>query len=501
MAGSAFKEADLSSIYNTTWNIFPETSSDIALDRSLEALRRKSQQLVRDNPIVATFQQVYINIISGGGPTIYCESENKIQERQANEYIESFLEAADITKTKSFNQLIEEKHSASFVDGDVLVNLPMDNGSTVIELIEAYRIKTPSELFRDPNIRHGVKYDNDGRILGYYVKKYDKLYQSTSDALTNFTFFHMFINGRMVTKLFKAPLNSRPTGSRQYPICTPIISKLKQFDDYHEALIVGARVSACFAVFIKTKNPAGTMKSMTTDAITGDVQRQTSDDKRYTKLQPGMIGYLKDGEEPMDMNPNKPGDNADAFIVRSLKIISAYFRVPYIVAFLDTDEVSFSSWKGANLEVNRMVNRWRRDENKDIKWICNTKLYEGIVNGKIRGNLEDINLKIRWPAVGLLDPEKESRGSRIALENQTTSRQSLCDIQGNDYEEIERELTAETIKIIERQAKEIKRKMELEKELGIVFPENKETENKKDEDALSGAKEGAVDQRKEDGNW
>lgn len=501
---SAFKEAETTP-YNIGWNIFDESSADKALDvgDSLITLRKKSQQLVRDNPIVAGFQQTYVNIISSVGPTIYVESENKIQERQANKVLEDWCSNCDMSGSKSYAQIIEEKISSAFVDGDILINLPMDNQrdgvQTVIESIEAYRVQTPSDLYRDQNIRHGVKYDNDGRILGYYVKNYDKLSLYMNDNSINYTFFPAYKKGRLVTYLFKAPLNSRPSSSRQYPAITPAISGLKQLDDYREALVIGMRVAACFAAFIVSKNPAASAKLLTTDSD-GNAQTDSNTNRRYSKLQPGMIGYLQPGEEAQFASPNKPGDNVDAFIVRNCKLLSMCLRLPYIVAFLDTSEVNYSSWRGAFLDTNKMTSRWRRDLNRDIDRDCKTVLQEAILRGMIRGNISELSIKKRWPAVGILDAEKEARGNKIALESKITSRQRINDEQSEDMETIDEEITKEALMEVDREAQVLKRKQEKEKELGIVFPVLG-VDGKPDKTKFDPGSEDNVEQRKSDGNW
>jgi lambda family phage portal protein len=500
--GNAYREANTTA-YNSGWDIFNETSADHALDvgDSLITLRRKSQQLVRDNPIVAGFQQAYINLISGVGPTIYVESGSSIQEKQANKVLSDWMEYCDMTGTKSYSQLIEEKVAASFADGDILINHPIDDKrdsiQTVVEYIEAYRVQTPSDYYTNQNIRHGVQYDAFGRIEGYWVKNYDKLSLYASDSVNNYKYYPAKIRNRLVTYLFKAPLANRPSSSRQVPAVTPIISKLKQFDDYYDALVIKMRVAACFATFIVSKSPMASAKLLTTDAE-GNAQTDSTSNRRYSKLQPGMIGYLQAGEEVQFASPNTPGDNVDAFIVRTCNLLSMPLRLPYVVSFLDTSEVNYSSWKGANLDTNRMVARWRRDITRDINQDCKTVLTEALLRGYIRGEIDDLTVKVRWPAVGMLDAEKEARGNKIALEAGVTSRERISDEQSVDQEAIDEERLAEALVDVEREAAVLKRKMELEESMGIQFP-ILGADGKPDK--FDPSSETAVENRKEDGNW
>ena len=102
--------------------------------------------------------------------------------------------------TKSLYKILEEIISCSFADGDVLINLPLDKKRsgirTVVELIEAHRVQTPEEYERDEvmsqRVRHGVQYDAEGRIEGYWVKKADKVDYSYRNNKDNFTFYPMY---------------------------------------------------------------------------------------------------------------------------------------------------------------------------------------------------------------------------------------------------------------------------------------------------------------------
>lgn len=498
-----------STSYNASWDVTPEQGPDKDLENGeLQSLREKSQQLIRDNLVVSGMQQTYLNQILSYGPTIYSASENKIQREQINNYLESKLASCDITGSKSFEKVLEEIVSTAFGDGDLVINLPSIDGETVVELVEAQRVDTPFEFRMNEDkylYRHGVKYAESGVLLGFYIKKAKYIDYSYKSKEEFYDFFPMYREAdgyrRKVTVLFKAPLNSRPLASRQYPIVTPMVPFLKNLDDYNEAVIVGARVAACFSAFITSKNPNAAQKAMSTNPEGG---RFTDNDGRpYTKLQPGSIMYLRMNEEVDIASPNKPGDNHDSFVLRSYKTLCMAFRVPYILAFLDTEAVSYSSWRGAVLDSFKMVNRWRRELNSIIKWIVSTFVLEGIASGKIRGSLSTAAIRIRWPAPGVLDNEKEARGDKLDLENKTKSHQMICDERGIDYEEVMKEREEEELREIDLEAKKLKKKKDYEASLGIVFPD---TVQPKETD-VDGQADGKVDpdeakeRRKEDGNW
>lgn len=497
------------------WDVMSEASPDSDLSDSLKTLRLRSRQLVKDNPVAEGAQQAYINYICDTGPVIKGIGKSRLQTREAEDFLSLQVKKADITATCSLAQLIEQVVSAAFVDGDVLINLPLDSKrkgvQTVVELIEAQRIKTPRGLGKQTKvdselIRHGVKYDEEGRIQGYYVKKLAYM-SNYSENLEHYDFYPMYkeFNGfrRRVTWLFKAPMNSRPKASRQYPILTSSITLFKYIKDYLEAVLIGARVAACFSAFVKSNNPNAVFAGMTTES--GSVTKDPNDVNRNTKLQPGAIFYMKPNETIDFASPNRPNDNVDTFLVRLYMIVSMKLRIPYALLFQDLHSVNYSSWRGGMLEVRRLVGRWRRELNDVIDWIIRTWLLEAMIRGIVRGNLSSINIVKRWPIFGILDPEKQSRADRLRLQNGTVSRQMLAEEEGSSYADIQRELMEEALEAVDVEAEVLKRKKALEEEFGIIFDTTVKVDRITDkrpgeEDGTDLNPDDALERRKEDGN-
>lgn len=500
-----FKAARMDS-QNLDWEVEREQHPDLDL-RDLKTLRERSHQLIRDDLVTSGMQQAYINHIASTGPTIYSAGDNKIQREQINNYLKTRFEAIDPTGTKSIADLVEELVGCAFADGDIGINLPIVDGLTVVELVEAFRINSPVGKITDSLLRHGVQYDANGKIIGYHVLKSAGLYQF-GYLKNEFEFFPTWVQfqeyARRVFYLFKAPSNSRPLASRQYPLSTPLMPVIKHLGDYQEAVIVGARVAACFAGYTETDNPAASTKSIANDADPGT-------GAPVAKIKPGTITNLKRGQKIAFSNPNRPSDNHDSYILRNHKTIAMAYRVPYIIAFQDTEQVTYSAYKGAFQDLAKLIGRWRRKLTEILLWITNTIILEGIANGEIRGSLSTAKIRVRWPSLGSLDTEKESRGNKIALvDNRTKSRQMICDEDNVDFEELEADLLEEELAEVERKAQVLVKKKEWEDKEGIIFPD---TVQETDPEGRStyrrpGEKEGedldpddAKERRKSDGNW
>jgi lambda family phage portal protein len=503
-----------SNAYNSDWSFFGEKTPDYELDHcdTLAKLRARSNKLIKDYPIAAGCQLAYVNLV-GSPEKISITSKSNIKRKQLTQIVDDFIKHCSVDGMSDLTQVVNQLASAAYADGDVLINLPLDSSregiKTSVELIAASRIDTPAELGRDPDVRLGVKYDKFGHTLGYYVKKLEKM-ETRSNTLADMDYFPAFRseNGvkRQVTYLFKAPLNNRPSMSRQYPLLTPCISRFKFLKDYEDAVLVGARVAACYSAFIISDNPAATKKS-----TESDVDNPRDSGKKVTKLQPGLITYLKRGSQDVKFaSPNVPSDNVDDFRLREYKIISMAHRVPYEILFLDLKEANYSAWKGGILETKKMVKRWRDLITSVVEWVVGTAVAEAMVYGLVR-EAGDYKAIIRWPSYGLLDPEKESRANKTKLLNKTTSPQQICAEEGSDYDEVQAELEEHELSQIELQAKRLAKIKEVEKKYDIVYvPEGGEGQPEGDRQTKrrEGEQEGkdldeddAKERRKDDGNW
>lgn len=496
---SVYKGADYDS-QNMDWEVTPERHPDLDLSSDLETLRERSQQLLRDNLIVSGMQQTYINQVNCGGPVVYSASKNRVQRDQINSFLKERLNLCDSTGTKSLNAILDEVVGCVFADGDLGINLPVIDGETVVELIEAYRIKTPHGKYAlDYRIRNGVQYFANGKIEGLHVLKAENVYKAREEYM--FLPIWKEADGfkRKVTTLFKAPVSSRPLASRHVPLSTPMIPFIKKLADYEEAVIIGARVAACFAGFIETENPAGvSLGAKDTDP--------KNSEQKVMKIKPGTISALKMGQAIKFSAPNRPSDNHDTYVLRSYKTLAMGYRIPYIIAFQDTEQSSYSAFKGAVLDTVKLSKRWRNRLNDLIIWIVNTFILEAMSKGQIRGSLSTVDLRIRWPSNGALDSEKENRGNKLALQNKTKSRQMICDEDGTDFEELENDLLEEELAEVDRQAEVLKRRKEKEKEYGIIFPETAQADRQTakrpgEQPGTELDEEDAADRRKEDGNW
>ena len=513
-------EAVNENIYISDWVynseiIFPD--DELINYNSLDSLRQISNNLIKNNFFVSTAQQTYVNSVIGGTVLPKVRSENKRAEREVTNIIDNFSIGMDINREFDISSIAEQMVNSMFANGDLLINLPIDleyNGNikTYVELIEAHRVRTPPKEKQNPLVREGVEYDSSGRIVKYHVVRYRKknsfntLYAVDDDFITIPAFGEIDGFRRRTARIIRAPFNLKPLQSRQYPVSTPIMTLLKYFSQYLEAVLIGARVAACFSAFVKTNNPVAAQKSLATD--TTITTAPNSGTGKKSKLQPALISYLKPNEDITFASPNRPSDNHDHFVLRLCRFIAAAYRIPYEHYMLDLSITSYSSWRGGSIEVVKNVNRWRRELNTNLLWILDTVLMEAVSKNMISTSLKNVITSIRFPKMKSVDEEKTARANKIELVNGTNSVQRISEESDIDYEELQTELIQETKDKVNLEAIKLLEQKEKAKELGIIFPDSLEAEVNKITKKRPGEtnntdldEDDAKERRKEDGNW
>jgi len=486
---------------------------ELTEDYSLIKLRKISKNLVKNNFLAVAGLLIYIDSIVGGELKIgILDITDDITTRVDDKFkdsiialLEKTLVGIDINRELSLAQITEQIISSAFTDGDILINLPMDNNrdensiQTYVELIDASRIKTPPKERNNNLVREGVEYWSSGRLKGYHVIKNNptKTLGAYNLSDTDFTFLPVYKSDGKITRrvcyLFKAPTFIRVNQSRQYPVMTGTMQIIEYFHQYLEAVLIGARVAACFSAFVETSNPEAAKKSMTESGETTSI---TVKGKKLTKLQPGLVSYLRMGEKISFASPNKPSDNFDPFILRLLRFISSAWRIPYEKLCMDLSIVNYSSWRGGSLEADRNFSRWRRDLTSVLKWIILTFLREGLSKKLIKGNLSNILLQIVFPKYKSLDEEKSARAKKINLITGTVSKKQIVDEEGGNFEALQKELDTEIDLDVDRKARELIRQKKWQEKENIIF---NNTNDNNDSNNVDG--EEAKERRKEDGNW
>lgn len=211
----------------------------------------------------------------------------------------------------------------------------------------------------------------------------------------------------------------------------PVILRLRALDDYDDAEVMRKKVAACLAAFVTTPGglPGSSLAAVTTDAK-GQVET----------LYPGMVGYLKPGENVV-MNDPKPSADYGSFNKVQLHAIAAGLGLPYELLTGDLSEVTYTSHRGGLVQFRGMVeaDQWQLVIPQICQPIWSRFLREAaIFDGAIS---PDTPAVFTPPRFGLLDPAKEIPALVQSIQSGIDSYQNVVRREGYDpmakLEEIE----------------------------------------------------------------
>lgn len=477
--------------YASNWyttSLEPTADQELVYNGSLVRLRQSSRKLIKNNPVASAAQLAYISMILGGTVNIEAVTDNERLKKEVEKLFEDNVDKVDINRLKSITQMNDMCIGSSFMDGDVLWVVPIDKDipedkiQTYLEPIEASRVKTRRKDQSNPLIREGVEYYKNGKIKGYWVvnsenkSKYVNYLNANDEDFKFYPVRNTSKDGKLTRRVaynFEAVTSVRPEQSRQTPVLTPLMEFLRYYGQMMEAILVGVRVAACFSGFITTTNPTEALKGMGT--LTDGSGR------KITKLNPGTMSYLRPGESVEFASPNRPADNFDSFVLRLDRMISMALRIPYEIFYLNLSDTNYSSQRGGMIEMERTISRWRRELEKFNLWWAWTIVSEAVSKGMLNGSIRNLKLRVKFPKYKALDEEKTARADKIKLANKTSSEKQIVVEQGNDWDDLQKELTDEQEIKIRREAEGLRLRKELEEELGIKFPTSeKDEEGKRD---------------------
>ena len=442
-------------------------SADADVLGGLHDLRERSRDLIRNDPHAAGMIDIWTANIVGHGMTpqsrldfeelgISKEQAGKFQ-RTAEKLFLRWAKTADFLGLQSFADQQEMILRGVFESGDIFCvprRVPFRRYGLALELIEADRVTTPPRLQMRPDVREGVVIGSSGEPVAYWVKKTHPGDVLATGAMNSDDFVRVPLfdegTGRQLIHHFFRPL--RPGQSRGVPMLSPALSMFRDLTQYMKAELIGAKVAACYALFIVTPDPFGDAARATT---------KTVNNQQHELLEPGMIRRLAAGEDIKGFEPNRPASNFVATVKAYLRAIGTSLMTPLELVSMDFSETNYTSGRMALTEVRRSykkVQKWLAE--KFCQPIWERILTEAVLLGDLEAPdfFERIDDWCRciWVGPGWqwVDPSKEVTATIESMKGNLTTLADECSSRGLDWEDV-----------LAQRAREV----EVAKELGLDF--------------------------------
>jgi len=446
-------------------------SADEDLLPDLADLRERSRDLVRNNDIATGIMGTMTSNIVGTGilpqsnidmeslgiEEDVAEKTQKVQER----IWQKWAKHADSGNRMNFWEIQNLIEQQMLINGEVIVIPEMvdEPGRPyfhALDVIESDRLDTPSDFLSNKKIRKGVELGKRGEPVAYWIRKGhpgDMTYAKNGRSNNSENYIRYPAKNKYGrTNVYHLYWVKRPGQTRGVPFFAPVLDRFKHLDGYMESEMVAARVAACFALFIKVGDPMGSAIGRSTE---------TEGAKRLEGLEPGLLKYLRPGEEVQSFNPARNGAQIDSFIEKVLRFIGAGLNLPYELVLKDFSKSNFSAARAAILEARRMFRQeqiWLGEKFCQPVWemLMDEAFLRGEFDATDYFEKRDDWTRARWIGSGwaYIEPEKEINASKAAIDNHLSSLADEVAARGKDYEEI-----------LKQQSKEQKKMKELELEV------------------------------------
>ena len=409
------------------WRVINQ-SAEITDRYSRDNIRARARDLERNSDVMTSVVGAFKRNVVGSGFQIQAKTEeadlNKTIERTWKCWCKK--QNCDVTGTQSLNQMIRMAVERKKVDGGILfVKRYTHDGFVPFKLqmieVDELDISVMQPKFAGNKVVGGIEINQWNKPVGYYIRQYDvQGFQVTEPV---------WVDAKDVIFYFT---KKRPTQIREISDMTATIPRIRDINEYMQAVSIKQRIEACLSVFIK--------KSIPTQGI-GRQGAGASDRVNYDGklLSPGMIKELNAGDDIQVVNPTGQGADATSFTKLQQRLVGAGVGISYEATSRDMSEATYSSARQGMIEDELTYG-----EEKELLMEVLDEIYETfVISAVLCGALniptfwddKERYLSHDWTQEPKpwIDPQKESRANETALQTGQKTYKQIAAENGRDW--------------------------------------------------------------------
>ena len=351
------------------WKYPKGNSADADVIFDMPALRDRSRDLVRNEPLAAGAIAGTVTSVVGTGLALHPKVDADVlglsdEEASAlNKLISQEFclwadgTACDATRTQDFYALQGLVFRSALESGDVFALTPMREISgmpyrTCLQILEADQCSNEQHALDTIQCAGGVQMDALRAPVAYWFQEQHP--GSINRVVSKWHSVEAFgakTGRRQVIHLYD---KLRPGQTRGVPWLTPVIETLKMLGKYTEAELMAAVVAGMFTVFVESDrgglDPAGS------GGLAGETGAASTD--KDIKLGSGAIVDLVPGEKVSFANPGRPNQAFTGFVDALAGFIGLALELPKEV-LLKQFLASYSASRAALLEAWKFYRKRR----------------------------------------------------------------------------------------------------------------------------------------------
>lgn len=422
---------------NANWNP-AQTADENRLRAEREKIRARARDLERNSDIAESIISAFERNVVGSGMVLQAKiADDNDLNGQIEELWKEFSKAenCDITGTQCLEEIEEMLIRRYVVDGGVLVVKVGVAGSAFPFKLQVREVDELATIVTNPSgkrIVDGIELDELNRPVAYHFKKYDGNRVIAGES----------IRIRASDVIYWRRKTS-PRQVREVSLLATAMNRIKDANQFIEAVSVKERVLACLSVFIKKQTPSGHV-----GRVVNSGNKEVSYDG--VSLSPGMIGELNPGDEVQAIIPSGQASNTKEFIMTLIRLIGAGLGLSYETVARDMSNVNYSSARQGLIEDRKTFKKMQRSLIRSVL----TPIYEEFLDSMYLANrLPKMDYakapnKYRahvWipPGNTWIDPLKEVNANKVAIESNQDTLARICAERGEDWRDVVKQRSEE----------------------------------------------------------
>jgi lambda family phage portal protein len=331
----------------------PSTDANVELMGSLIWLRNRSRDLARNNPHAAKALEELTGHAVGTGIIPQAKTGDEALDKIIDGEWPYFAEQCDTPQRLDFYGMQALVMRSAAESGEALVRyrprLPQDNLRVPLQLqlLEAdFLDQTRTMGLVKGHVMQGVQFDDLGRRIAYWLFSYHPggvLILNPRGGIIS-----QPVPAEQIMHIYRL---LRPGQVRGVPWMAPSMMAFRDLDDYCDAERVRKKIEACVSAFVtQPEGMAGT--SLGIKDTNPNLKQQVE------SFTPGMVEYLKPGEDVKFNNPVASGGYREYVMTESQRI-AAGLNMPYELMTGDMSQVNYSSYRAGMLSFRATIEGYR----------------------------------------------------------------------------------------------------------------------------------------------
>ena len=389
-------------------------------------LRDRARDIVRNNPYGKKAMRVFADNFIGDGISPQANTGSDRLNKQIMAAWNSWAAGCDVEESLDFSGLQGLIIRSIFESGECFVRYRDSefSGSNVpfqLQVLEADLLDT-TRNYEAPSgagyIRQGIEFNKKGKRVAYWMWP-----QHPGDNLLYMPRLQSVrIPANQILHIYQ---KDRPGQIRGVTSFASVLLRMRDLDDYDDAELWRKKIESCFAAFV-VQNSGSEGPTLGNIVSTGAGDASNPQPQRVETFRPGMIEYLKPGEDVRFGNPSSDA-NYPSYQRVQLHAIAAGLGITYEQLTGDLSQVNYSSLRAGLLEFRRMIEtlRWQMF----IPMFCMPVWRQFIDRAYIAGLISKVDYTVNWtaPKFEMIDPLKDAQADTMMMRNGTlTLREAIA---------------------------------------------------------------------------